>query len=394
MAWDLFDASAGSPLRPQVREGLEGVYAIEEAKDFGKQAVLKWSTSITGRDTTHYLSIFCEQDAAYFICRGKEVNDSILLNGYWRKAMNRETGRARFIIRQMAGTADEGHGKKLNKEIIIEGRYGKGNDEPTKKISLKYMRPLYTKTPLEIIAHRGGGRNGDLLPASENSVEIMQLAPRLGATGVEIDVRQTRDGVVVVYHDEKINDRLTHKTGIRGKLKDYSYAELASEVRLKNGEKIPRLEDALDTIIYKTDLRYVWLDVKDTGYLQKIKELQAKAMETAAAVGRKVEISVGIGSEELFKEFKALPGYQTIPSLCEQSPEDATAMNAKIWAPAIWTKGLQKADVRKMQAAGRRVFLWPIDNDKQISEFMNEGNYDGALSNYSSLVAYYYYSKQ
>ena len=95
-------------------------------------------------------------------------------------------------------------------------------DEPTKKISLKYMRPLYNKTPLEITAHRGGGRNGDLLPASENSVEIIQLAPRLGATGVEIDVQQTRDGVLVLYHDERINDRLTHKTGIRGKLKEYS----------------------------------------------------------------------------------------------------------------------------------------------------------------------------
>ncbi|HYK56601.1 MAG TPA: glycerophosphodiester phosphodiesterase family protein [Flavisolibacter sp.] len=392
-AWDLFDASTGSPLRSQAREGLEGVYAIEEDKDFGKQAVLKWSASLTGRDTIHYLSIFCKEDATYFICRGKEVNDSILLNGYWRKAMNRETGKARFIIRQTNGTADAGHGQKINKEIIIEGMYGKGNDDPTEKISLKYMRPLYTKTPLEIIAHRGGGRNGDLLPASENSVEIIQLASRLGATGVEIDVQQTRDGVLVLYHDERINDRLTHKTGIRGKLKEYSYAELASQVHLKNGEKIPTLEEALDTIIHKTDLRYVWLDVKDTGYLQKIKELQAKAMKAAAAVGRKIEITVGINSEELFKEFKTLSGYQTIPSLCELDPQYATAMNARIWA-RMWTEGLQKEDVQKMQATGRRVFVWTIDGDKQITEFMNEGDYDGVVSNHPSLVAYHYYSKQ
>ncbi len=391
-AWDLFDASTGSPLRPQAREGLEGVYGIEAGTDFGRLAVLKWSAAITGRDTIHYLSIFCEAEAAYFICRGKEVNDSILLNGYWRKAMNRKTGKARFIIQPTDRATNTG--QKPNKEIIIEGRYGEGNDGPTKKISLKYMRPLYTETPLEIIAHRGGGRNGDLLPASENSVEIIQLASRLGATGVEVDVQQTRDGVLVLYHDERINNRLTHKTGIGGKLKEYSYAELASEVYLKNGEKIPRLDKALDIIIHQTDLRHVWLDIKDTGYLQKIKELQAKAMGTAAAVGRKVEITVGISSEDLFKEFKTLSGYQTIPSLCELDLEYAIAMDATIWAPPIWTEGLQKEDLRKMQAAGHKVFVWPIDDGKKISELMNEGNYDGVLTNRPSLVAYYYYSKQ
>jgi hypothetical protein len=43
--------------------------------------------------------LFCEKDAAYFICQGKKRKDTILLNGYWRKMDNSKTGKARFLFR-------------------------------------------------------------------------------------------------------------------------------------------------------------------------------------------------------------------------------------------------------------------------------------------------------
>lgn len=390
--WDLFDSSEARPLDLRVYKGLEGVYALEDEHDFGEMAVLKWSMTTDGADTTHYLSIFGKEDAAYFICRGKELNGSVLLNGYWRKAMNRKTGKARFIITRSNG-AGQLLGTQEKKQILITGTYGNGNHEPEKKIRLKYIRPLYSQSPLEIIAHRGGGRNGDLLPASENSVELIQMASRLGATGVEIDVQQSSDGVLVLYHDEKISRRLSQKSPLKGKLEEHSYTELASKLKLKNGETIPTLKEALNTIVYKTGLRYVWLDVKDTGYLQKTRELQMEALKAAAAAGRELEITIGIHDEDLFKKFISLPDYQNIPSLCELDPEYVRAMNARIWAP-IWTGGLQKEDVQKMQATGKRVFVWTIDGGTQIQEFMNEGGYDGIVSNHPSLVAYYYYTRQ
>jgi glycerophosphoryl diester phosphodiesterase len=390
--WELFDSSAIKPLNAQVRQNLEGVYAIENGDDFGDQAALKWSITVNGTDTIHYLSIFCKEDAAYFICEGKELNGAVLLNGYWRKAMNRKTGKARFIITEANG-AKRVLSAKEKTQIVITGTYGNDNNNPDKKISLKYLRPLYNRTPLEVIAHRGGGRNGDLLPASENSIELIQMASRFGATGVEIDVQQSSDGVLVLYHDEKINRRLTQKNKLKGNLKEHSYAELISKVKLKNGEIIPTLEDALNSIVYKTDLCYVWLDVKDTGYLQKTRELQVKAMEAAAAVGRKLEITIGIHDEDLFKKFISLQDHENIPSLCELDTEYVIAMKARIWAP-MWTGGLQKEEVQKMHTLGKRVFVWTIDGDGQIKEFMNDAGYDGIVSNHPSLVAYYYYTKQ
>jgi glycerophosphoryl diester phosphodiesterase len=58
-----------------------------------------------------------------------------------------------------------------------------------------------------LIAHRGGS---GLAP--ENTLAAFDLAVRLGADALEIDVRRTRDGALVVFHDEE-TQRLTGQPG-------------------------------------------------------------------------------------------------------------------------------------------------------------------------------------
>src|SRR5215217_4633061 len=96
--WDLFDSSLAQPLKNSTRKKLEGVYAIEGEKKFGPMAALKWSYTIKSNDTVYHLSMFCEEDAAYFICEGKRLDSAVLLRGYWRKLTNTETGPVRFAI--------------------------------------------------------------------------------------------------------------------------------------------------------------------------------------------------------------------------------------------------------------------------------------------------------
>ncbi len=52
----------------------------------------------------------------------------------------------------------------------------------------------------EIIAHRGASR-----AARENTVEAFALAVAMGADGIELDVRRSRDGHLVVHHDARID---------------------------------------------------------------------------------------------------------------------------------------------------------------------------------------------
>ncbi|MCW3789208.1 glycerophosphodiester phosphodiesterase family protein [Plebeiibacterium sediminum] len=92
-----------------------------------------------------------------------------------------------------------------------------------------------------VAAHRADWRN-----APENSIEAIQNCIEMGVDIVEIDVRMTKDSVLVLMHDETI-DRTT--TG-SGKLSNCTYPNLSS-LYLKNADgitteyKIPTFEQVM-----------------------------------------------------------------------------------------------------------------------------------------------------
>lgn len=98
-----------------------------------------------------------------------------------------------------------------------------------------------TSDEVLVTAHRGDWRN-----APENSVKAIQNCIAMGVDMVEIDVRRTKDGKLVLLHDSKL-DRTT--TG-KGKLADWTLDSLQT-LTLRNGaghpthHKIPTLEEAL-----------------------------------------------------------------------------------------------------------------------------------------------------
>lgn len=393
--WELFDSPAAATLNNNTHNKIEGVYSITEGTDvFGATAALKWSYTANGTDTMYHLSMFCERQVVYIICEGKRLDSNILLNGYWRNLVNTETGIARFTITNSdAARLLDSSTRNPVPATSITGTFGSGEADPGRMISLQYKRPLYKATPLEIVAHRGGGRTSDLLPASENTIEIIKMASRFGATGIEIDVRFTSDGVPVLFHDEALNERLIQRNGMIGPIENYSYAQLNALVRLIKGERIPTLREALDAVVYNTPLRYVWLDTKFTGSMQKERDIQIEYLQKAAAIGRTVNITIGIPDQQVLDNFVKLPGYQNIPSVCELTPQDVATTNAKIWAPR-WTLGLQNEEVDRMHSAGRKAFVWTLDVPENINKYFTQGKFDGILSNYPSSVAYYYYAKQ
>ncbi|MGP5726624.1 glycerophosphodiester phosphodiesterase [Arthrobacter rhombi] len=83
-------------------------------------------------------------------------------------------------------------------------------------------------------AHRGESLDG-----GENTMEAFGAAIDRGFGYLELDVHTTRDGVVVVFHDEEL-DRVSDGTGA---IADHDYAELAA-VRV-SGRRIPRFEEVL-----------------------------------------------------------------------------------------------------------------------------------------------------
>ena len=70
---------------------------------------------------------------------------------------------------------------------------------------------------VKIWAHRGASGY-----APENTLEAFKLAAEMGADGVELDVQLTKDGEVVVVHDERI-DRVSDGSGL---VAEYTLEEL------------------------------------------------------------------------------------------------------------------------------------------------------------------------
>ena len=96
---------------------------------------------------------------------------------------------------------------------------------------------------VSLIAHRGFS-----CQAPENTVPAIKKAAEYGYDTVEIDVRQTADGVWVVSHDADIN-KMTDK---RGKISSYTYYDLitadidnGANHKLYEGTKIATLDEIL-----------------------------------------------------------------------------------------------------------------------------------------------------
>lgn len=108
------------------------------------------------------------------------------------------------------------------------------------------------KYETKIYGHRGASKY-----APENSMEAFQLAYEMGADGIEFDVQMTKDGHLVVVHDEEIS----RVSDGQGYIKDYTLGELRrfqfnrTHPEYKN-IKIPLLEDVLEQFKEKKDFLF------------------------------------------------------------------------------------------------------------------------------------------
>ena len=89
-------------------------------------------------------------------------------------------------------------------------------------------------------------RTGSKRLCAGNTLAAFRLAEEQGADGIELDVQLTKDGQVVVIHDENI-DRTGTGTGA---VRDYTLEELRklsfhNHMEAYEGEKIPTLEEVL-----------------------------------------------------------------------------------------------------------------------------------------------------
>lgn len=357
---------------------MSGIYSVRIGRsDFGDSVILHFANGGP--------SIFCQKNGAFVIMESAMRGDTVVMEGYWRFAYGRETGRIRFVIPPDEGGRAIARGVATD-SITLRGRMGGAIGPVERPVELEFVRPLKNRgRSFLIVGHRGGGRNSDLHPFSENSIPMLRFAERLGCNGVEIDIRLTADGVPVLFHDETISNRLVKGDFLVGPMSAYTWSQLRRYVRLLNGEQIPLFEEALRTIVEETTLEFVWLDIKSPDVIDAILPIVDKYSKRAKQLGRRLDLLMGLPTEEIYNACKAIPEADRPGSLCELDPDRTSSINAAVWGPR-WTLGLQPAEVSRMHAEGRRVVTWTVDGQDILHEFLRDGDFDGMVTNYPTVV--------
>ncbi len=232
---------------------------------------------------------------------------------------------------------------------------------------------------MKLIAHRGASSE-----APENTLPAFREAVRSGANMIEFDVRLSRDGRVVVFHD-RLLDRTTDGSG---PVEDRTLAELK---KLDAGSwfspdyagtRIPTLEEVIRDLTSSEIELYIELKI-DRGR----EEGRADLLERTREVVERLS----------FQDRSFLASFDR-PSLDlskRDRPEIRTGLifrDAGVWEEerrggyhnidilcARWNI-IDSARVAEVHQAGKEVFAWTMDRAKELRAVLSLG-VDGVASN-------------
>lgn len=224
-------------------------------------------------------------------------------------------------------------------------------------------KPAGNARPM-IIAHRGGA-----LESTENTIAAFQRAARIGADGIETDIRLTRDGVVVIYHDDNFGRVEGLAPAQRTRLiSDMNYSDLSAQTLVPVGEdmggrRVPTLSDLLSQV------KSVRLNI-ELKRCARFNELVNKTIEilkgSPAELDRIVLETPDLNTAEKVREqlgsrvrLHINPGYDgTVP----YSVSLERVLKFRPHSISVSYKKLSQEVVELAHKAGVEVWVWTVDS--------------------------------
>lgn len=133
-------------------------------------------------------------------------------------------------------------------------------------LGLAVLSTVVMKAQTRVIAHRGYWQTQP--PTTENSLKSLENAQKLKIYGSEFDVRMTKDGVLVINHDEHHAKMEISETDLK----------TLEQVKLSNGEDFPTLKDYLKQGKKDKALKLI-VEIKPDKTKEKEDELTAKTIK-------------------------------------------------------------------------------------------------------------------
>lgn len=234
--------------------------------------------------------------------------------------------------------------------------------------------------PPRIVGHRGLMRH-----VPENTIAGFAACMNL-RLGFELDIRRSKDGVLVLLHDDDVK----RTTGAQGKIRDFSFADLRKldagrwfDPAFKS-ERIPTLEEVFKLMKERGhDDTLVALDIKveDDTLAGEVVALAKKhgVLKNVMCIGLAIE------GPKLRARLRAADGKTPVAVLANERKDLATALNEKN-ADWIYVRFIPTADeVKQMHGMGKRVFLvgkLVAGNEPENWRRAKEAGVDALLTDY------------
>ena len=213
----------------------------------------------------------------------------------------------------------------------------------------------------------------------ENTMMAFGKALEMGANGIETDVQRTKDGKLVLFHD----NTLERVTGESGSIQDYTYEELQN-FRVKKGEwqdTIPLFEDFLRAFSDK-ELSFA-IELKVDGIEQEVADLLYQY-----GVDHKT-IVTSFGLDRL-RAIKAYKPYLHIGYLTKTVDDELVKTLQEIGVDELCPRAnaVTMDDVNKWHRLGFNVRAWGVANEDLMKASYGAG-VDGMTVNFPDLLHKY-----
>lgn len=213
-------------------------------------------------------------------------------------------------------------------------------------ILIEYRKDCEILISTHVFAHRGSAGTHP-----ENTMSAFREAERVGAEGIELDVQLSKDGEVVVIHDEELS-RTTNGTGF---VKDHTLNELkklnASYTFSKQVgiQRIPTLAEVLDMFTHNNMLLNI--ELKNSTFLYPGMEEKVIALVRKYNMQNRVILSS-------FNHYSLVHCFQLDPSI-----ETAPLYQDGLFRPWVYAKAIGARAIHPNIKAAPNILITAAMND-------------------------------
>ena len=236
------------------------------------------------------------------------------------------------------------------------------------------VRTLRNDNHVEVIAHRGAS-----VSAPENTLASIQMAIDAGADWIEIDVQETADGKVAVFHDSDFMKLAGNPLKIWDATEtDIKSIDIGSSFSPQyQDERVPLLEEVLELCKSKAK---VLIELKYYGHQDQLEQRVVDLVKQNDMESEVMYMSLKLPAVEKIKEIEP---QSKVGILLSMVAGDLKSFPAELWA--VNSRLASRQTIKKAHISGRQVFVWTVNDALSMSRLIGRG-VDGLITDDPSLA--------